>query len=147
MHKTVWAGFMNMEKVSSKITHKPPSGIVNQRNKETWGQNRLGLLYEEGKSVQLDYTQASEWYRQSAEQGDVNAQANLANLYEKGKASNKTCLLLRLVFAGIKTKEGNADAQNAVKVHQEKTNKRTELKEGEKIAEEWQRRIEANKKK
>ena len=37
----------------------------------------LGLMYEEGKGVPPDYTQAVVWYRKAAELGNADAQFNL----------------------------------------------------------------------
>ena len=111
------------------------------------GQRNLGLLYERGKGVEQDYTQAFEWYRKAVEQGRADALANLANLYVKGEGIEQNMpLAYGLYLLAVKAKEGNFDAQNAVKDTKRKLTKE-QIKEGEKIAEEWQRRIEANKKK
>lgn len=45
---------------------------------------RLGSLYEAGQGVEQDGFEASEWYRQAAEQGYVPAQFSLALLYSRG---------------------------------------------------------------
>lgn len=42
---------------------------------------RLGLMYEQGRGVAVDRTQAERWYRQAAEAGEVDAQYNLGLLY------------------------------------------------------------------
>jgi len=43
-------------------------------------QFRLGVMYEQGKSVPQDYTEAANWYRRSADQGYGQGQNNLGNL-------------------------------------------------------------------
>lgn len=44
----------------------------------------LGLMYDEGKGVPQDYTQAVWWYRLAAAQGNAAAQNNLGIMYVKG---------------------------------------------------------------
>lgn len=46
--------------------------------------NKLGLYYDQGKTVEHDYQKAVEYYRKSAEQGYASAQWNLALCYENG---------------------------------------------------------------
>ena len=41
-------------------------------------------MYEEGFGVKQDYAEAAKWYRQAAEQGQGNAQFNLAEMYLDG---------------------------------------------------------------
>lgn len=43
-------------------------------------QKNLGVMYEFGKGVTKDETQAVAWYRKAAEQGNTDAQANLTRL-------------------------------------------------------------------
>jgi TPR repeat protein len=46
----------------------------------------LGKNYEAGRSgLKQDYAEAANWYRKSAEQGNVYAQASLGILYHSGK--------------------------------------------------------------
>jgi TPR repeat protein len=42
-------------------------------------------MYEDGSGVEIDYRQAANWYRASAEKGDGRGQFGLANLYMTGK--------------------------------------------------------------
>ena len=41
------------------------------------GQLNLGFMYATGRGVPRDYTQAVQWLRKAAEQGDADAQFNL----------------------------------------------------------------------
>ena len=41
-------------------------------------------MYEKGQGVAQSYDQAVYWYQLAAEQGDVDAQKNLAVMYKKG---------------------------------------------------------------
>ncbi|MEN8206083.1 MAG: tetratricopeptide repeat protein [Pseudomonadota bacterium] len=47
-------------------------------------QYNLGVMYDEGTSVEQDYGKAAEWYHKAAEQGFVDAQANLGMMYYQG---------------------------------------------------------------
>ncbi|SIO38212.1 Sel1 repeat-containing protein [Bradyrhizobium erythrophlei] len=44
----------------------------------------LGFLFETGRGVPRNYTEAAMWYRRAAEQGDSLAQYSLGLLYDKG---------------------------------------------------------------
>lgn len=48
-------------------------------------QNVLGFMYQNGKGVPQDDTQAVNWYRRSADQGDASGQNNLGFMYEGGR--------------------------------------------------------------
>ena len=45
----------------------------------------LGLMYEAGRGVLKDDTEAERWYRRSAEQGNADAQFNLGVIYDGGR--------------------------------------------------------------
>jgi TPR repeat protein len=45
----------------------------------------LGFMFETGRGVPRNYTEAAMWYRRSAEQGDSLAQYSLGLLYDKGQ--------------------------------------------------------------
>ena len=47
-------------------------------------QQRVGLIYESGQSVQRDYAEAVKWYRRAADQSSASAQWLLASMYEVG---------------------------------------------------------------
>ena len=44
----------------------------------------LGFMFETGRGVPRNYTEAAMWYRRAAEQGDSLAQYSLGLLYDKG---------------------------------------------------------------
>jgi TPR repeat protein len=44
----------------------------------------LGYLFETGRGVPRNYTEAAMWYRRAAEQGDSLAQYSLGLLYDRG---------------------------------------------------------------
>ena len=47
-------------------------------------QTYLGFMYETGRGVPQNYTDAAMWYRRAAEQGDSLAQYSLGLLYDRG---------------------------------------------------------------
>jgi TPR repeat protein len=51
---------------------------------EARAQTRIGFLYQVGRGVPQDYTQALYWYRRAAKQGQAEAQYHLGRLYEYG---------------------------------------------------------------
>jgi TPR repeat protein len=48
-------------------------------------QSYLGFMFETGRGVPKNYTEAAMWYRRAAEQGDSLAQYSLGLLYDKGQ--------------------------------------------------------------
>ncbi len=48
-------------------------------------QTYLGFMFETGRGVPKNYTEAAMWYRRAAEQGDGLAQYSLGLLYDKGQ--------------------------------------------------------------
>jgi TPR repeat protein len=48
-------------------------------------QGYLGFMFETGRGVPQNYTEAAMWYRRAAEQGDSLAQYSLGLLYDKGQ--------------------------------------------------------------
>lgn len=52
---------------------------------EPAAQHNLGVMYENGDTVQQDLVQAVYWYKKAAEQGNANAQTNLGSAFDYGK--------------------------------------------------------------
>jgi hypothetical protein len=48
-------------------------------------QSYLGFMFETGRGVPQNYTEAAMWYRRAAEQGDTRAQYSLGLLYDRGQ--------------------------------------------------------------
>jgi TPR repeat protein len=48
-------------------------------------QYNLGVMYDEGTSVEQDFGKAAEWYRKAADQGFMEAQYNLGMMYYHGQ--------------------------------------------------------------
>jgi TPR repeat protein len=73
-----------------KALAQPPTGRPPLRERAASGdpdaQFSLGKNYEAGRSgLKQDYAVAASWYRKSADQGNVYAQASLGILYHSGK--------------------------------------------------------------
>ena len=49
----------------------------------------LGQMYDLGKGVPQNLSEASLWYRRAAEQGNVMAQHNLGHMYESGEGTDR----------------------------------------------------------
>jgi TPR repeat protein len=69
---------------------QPPAGRPPLRERAAAGdpeaQFTLGKNYEAGRGgLKKDYAEAASWYRKSADQGNVYAQASLGILYHAGK--------------------------------------------------------------
>ena len=50
----------------------------------------IGLKFFLGRNIQINYTRAAHWFRESAEQGHARAQAYLGHLYLSGHGVNKS---------------------------------------------------------
>ena len=52
------------------------------RNGDIAAQNIIGVCYYNGDGVEQDYAKAVEWFRKTAEKGDVTGQYNLGYMYD-----------------------------------------------------------------
>ena len=55
-------------------------------------------MYDNGKGVRQDYTNAVQWYRKAAEQGHAGAQINLGMMYEKGQGVRQSKIVAKEWF-------------------------------------------------
>ena len=80
-------------------------------------QYHLGMHYDNGEGVAIDYTQAAYWYRKAAEQGHTKAQYNLGACYYLGQgvAENKNYALYWLQKALEKSKDINTSPAESMK--------------------------------
>ena len=68
----------------------PPSGFRAAANKDVpRAQYDMGVLYERGRGVQVDLTEAANWYLKAAQGGHPLAEYNLAVCYTKGQGIRK----------------------------------------------------------
>ena len=47
-------------------------------------QNNLGVMYENGEGVPMNYDEAMKWYRKAAELGNKDAPNNIGTMYMTG---------------------------------------------------------------
>lgn len=71
-------------------------------------QNRLGEIYQDGRGVPKNVKKAEKWYLRAAEQGNIDAQVNLASLYYDSNPNEA------LKWGLIAAQKGSAKAQNRV---------------------------------
>ena len=56
----------------------------------------LGVMYEQGKGIRQDYTEAVRWYRKAAEeQGFAVAQYNLGRMYYTGRGVRQNSVIAK----------------------------------------------------
>ena len=79
--------------------------------KDSRGQYALGLMYDLGTGVSLDFKEAIRWYLLSAEQGHADAQNNLATMYAEGEGVKKDYKKAVRLYESAAQK-GNFDALN-----------------------------------
>ncbi|WP_334510148.1 tetratricopeptide repeat protein [Bradyrhizobium sp. AZCC 1693] len=83
-------------------------------------QTYLGFMFETGRGVPQNYTEAAMWYRRAAEQGDGRAQYSLGLLYDRGHGVPRDVVeaskWLNLATAGAprKAREARARIRDAV---------------------------------
>jgi uncharacterized protein len=83
-------------------------------------QSYLGFMFETGRGVPKNYTEAAMWYRRAAEQGDSLAQYSLGLLYDRGEGvpmdivEASKWLNLATAAAPPQTREARARIRDAV---------------------------------
>jgi len=76
----------------SKVKYAEDEATAYELRKSAGGgdasaQNKLGLLYYEGKGVPQNYLQAKQWFEEAAKQGHAGAQTNLGTVYLHGEGA------------------------------------------------------------
>lgn len=79
---------------------------INAESGNAPAQRKLGLMYEKGDGVPVDYDKAIHWYCLAAEQGDAEAQENLGRMCELGQ------VVLDGVQVGDVTGDGKVDYED-----------------------------------
>ena len=69
----------------SDIGHSKSSDNLPQTVSDAAAQYQLGRIYDTGKGVPKDHSEAARWYRMAAEQGNVAAQYDLGVMYSHGQ--------------------------------------------------------------
>jgi hypothetical protein len=68
-------------------------------------------MYDSGRGVPQDYTEAAKWYRLAATQGDANAQVMVGLRYDRGKGVPQDYVQAAKWFR-LAAEQGEADAQS-----------------------------------
>lgn len=76
-------------------------------------QYNLGLMYNNGRGVEQDYSQAAEWFRKAAEQGFMRTQFMLGNMYAKGRGVVQDDAQAAIWFRKA-AEQGNTTAQYTI---------------------------------
>ncbi|GAA0566124.1 hypothetical protein GCM10008942_13180 [Rhizomicrobium electricum] len=95
------------EKPSALLVIEDPEIHRNRiaaENGDPNAQFALGLAYQQGSSVPVDYAQAADWYAKAAAAGHVAAEGRLGELYERGAGVEKN--LAKAVALFRKAAEG-----------------------------------------
>jgi len=83
-------------------------------------QSYLGFMFETGRGVPQNYTEAAMWYRRAAEQGDGRAQYSLGLLYDRGQGVPRDIveaskwLNLSTAAAPVRAREARVRIRDAV---------------------------------
>ena len=80
---------------------------------DSFAQNALDTMYNNGDGVTQDYAEAARWYRLAAEQGDRFAQFNLCNYYYAGTGVQQNDIS-GLMWWAIAGAQGDQDALTIV---------------------------------
>jgi hypothetical protein len=79
----------------------------------TAAQNAVGMMYELGRGVSRDYSEAAKWYARSASQGFADGKVDLGNLYALGRGVNRNYGEALKCFEEAATK-GGRQAKNSL---------------------------------
>ena len=108
-------------------------------------QFNLGVSYYFGRGVLENYQQASIWWRKATEQGDSTAQYNLGCMYYVGIGVEKNLPMAYGLL--LLAKQGGEEKTKNMLPKIKPTLTTEQITEGQKIAQEWQAKIDANKNK
>tara|TARA_B100000959_G_scaffold104391_1_gene110093 strand:+ start:665 stop:1219 length:555 start_codon:yes stop_codon:yes gene_type:complete len=78
---------------------------------DSHGQYGMGLMYDLGTGVSMNFEEAAKWYQLSAEQGNADAQNNLATMYAEGEGVEKDTHKAGKLYESA-AQQGNFDAPN-----------------------------------
>src|SRR6185437_8150189 len=98
-------------------------------------QLELGVMYDLGRGVPLDFAEAEKWYRMAAEQGYAPALTNLGVLYYNGQGEKRDLVLAHEYFLLGKMK-GDPRASNLIECTLNKLSKKLQQR-AEDLAREW----------
>lgn len=85
---------------------------------DPYAQVYLGMIYDQGKGVPEDDTEAFKWYKRAADQGLPSAQYSMAILYAKGSgvARDDFAAYVWYSVAAVQSQNGAAQARDEIAV-------------------------------
>jgi TPR repeat protein len=124
--KKEWQQFEEIKKLYKQKKYKEIIDVIKDSANDNFAEAQLllGHSYHFGNGVDVDNTKAIFWYKKSANQGNVNAQINLASFYFKNPDSRNKAIYWYLKAAY----KGSAMAQNNLALARYKS---AELNRGE----------------
>ncbi len=87
-----------------------------------------------------DFTEAVQWYRLAAEQGDVGAQYNLGIMYGRGEGVRQDLVQAHL-WLSLAATQGDTDAENNRDIVAKRMTP-AQIAEAQRLAREWQPKAE-----
>ena len=79
-------------------------------------------MYDDGTGVEQDYVKAMHWYRQAAEQGDIDGQFSIGIMYQLGEGVRADQAIAHAWFS-LAADNGHADAEEKCLLLQEQLSK------------------------
>jgi TPR repeat protein len=83
------------------------------KQNDSLGQYGLGLMYDLGTGVSINFKEAVKWYQLSADQGNSDAQNNLATMYAEGEGVIKDVIKAKKLYESA-AQQGNFDSPNNI---------------------------------
>jgi uncharacterized protein len=131
--------------VAAFAVAQPPAGRPPLKERAAAGdpeaQFSLGKNYEAGRSgLKKDYAEAASWYRKSADQGNIYAQASLGILYHSGKGlphddvQAEMWLTISADHAPVNDRDTIVEMRDSVAAHLTPQ----QIAEARRLAHEWQ---------
>ena len=91
-------------------------------------------MFHKGEGVPQNYSQAADWYRKAAEQGDTKSLFNLGEMYKKGEGVAKN-LVLAHIFYNLAAVNGDEYRKSRDEITVKLTS--AQLSEAQELASKW----------
>jgi len=132
-----YAGFVDAQAAYDRgdyaTAYKEFKALAEQGNAEA--QNNLGIMYEYGRGVPEDDTEAAKWFLKAAEQGNRFAQLSLGIMYECG-AGVPQDYVLAYMWLNLAAAQDSAGAEKERDSVAEKMTP-AQIAEAQRLATEW----------
>ena len=105
-------------------------------------QCNLGICYEHGQGLGIDYIAAVKWYREAAERGSLQAQHNLAAFYVNGNGVVRD-YVMAYAWLNLSAAQGAERARQFLPRLEQRMSQ-DDIADGLRLAREFQARIAAH---